>query len=201
MLCRDQEFIQYNQQKAHGYDGPDRNHCRADQGIARALKRRLKSLPESLALPQGVAATESGTVDIPVGFLHKVAQRYGIEFATLLSGENPKLHVYCVVRKDKGVSVDRRKQYKYEELAANFVHKKAEPFMVRIDPEGTKRRWNLIRIPGQEINYVLEGTMKIIVDNHEIILNEGDSIYYDSSYKHAMKTATQQPVKFLAVVL
>jgi transcriptional regulator with XRE-family HTH domain len=172
----------------------------------KGLRELSETSIEVLATELGIAAEvlqqyESGTVDIPVGFLHKIAQRYGIEFATLLSGENPKLHVYCVVRKDKGVSVDRRKQYKYEELAANFVHKKAEPFMVRIDPEEEETPMEFNSHPGQEFNFVLEGSMKIIVDNHEIILNEGDSIYYDSSYKHAMKAATQQPVKFLAVVL
>jgi mannose-6-phosphate isomerase-like protein (cupin superfamily) len=179
----------------------------------RLIAERIKELRELsntsvtvLATELGITAEilqqyESGTVDIPVGFLHKVAQRYGMEFSTLLSGENPKLHVYCVVRKDKGMSVDRRKQYKYEELAANFIHKKAEPFIVRIDPVEEETPMEFNAHPGQEFNYVLEGSMKIIVDNHEILLNEGDSIYYDSGYKHAMKSATQRPVKFLAVVL
>jgi mannose-6-phosphate isomerase-like protein (cupin superfamily) len=177
--------------------------------IAERIKglRELYDTPiETLAAELGIDITvlqqyESGTVDIPVGFLHSVAQRYGVEFSTLLSGENPKLHVYCVVRKDKGLIVDRRKQYQYEELAANFVHKKAEPFIVRIKSEQGETPMEFNSHPGQEFNYVLEGTMRIIIDNHEVILNEGDSIYYDSGYKHAMKAATQQPVKFLAIVL
>ena len=130
--------------------------------------------------PDLVLQYESGSVDIPVGFLYKVAHKFGIELSAILTGENPRLHVYCVVRKDKGLSVERRKQYKYESLAANFINKKAEPFIVRIDPTRNLLQWNSIRIPGQEFNYVIEGTMKIIVDAHEIVLNEGDSIYYDS---------------------
>ena len=55
--------------------------------------------------------------------------------------------------------------------------------------------------PGQEFNYVIEGTMKIIIDTHEIILNAGDSIYYDSGYRHAMKALNQTTVKMLALVL
>ena len=55
--------------------------------------------------------------------------------------------------------------------------------------------------PGQEFNYVIEGTMKIIIDGHEIVLNEGDSIYYDSVYTHAMKALNNKTVKMLAVVL
>jgi transcriptional regulator with XRE-family HTH domain len=144
---------------------------------------------------------ESGSVDIPVGFLYKIAHKFGIELSAILTGENPRLHVYCVVRKDKGLSVERRKQYKYESLAANFINKKAEPFIVRIDPDTERAPMEFNSHPGQEFNYVIEGTMKIIVDAHEIVLNEGDSIYYDSGCKHAMKAMNQKPVKMLSVVL
>jgi transcriptional regulator with XRE-family HTH domain len=144
---------------------------------------------------------ESGKVDIPVGFLFKVAHKLGIELTAILSGENPKLHVYCVVRKDKGLSVDRRKQYRYESLASNFINKKVEPFIVRIPPDTETAPVEFNSHPGQEFNYVIEGTMKIIIDNHEVILNEGDSIYYDSGCKHAMKAMNNSTVKMLAIVL
>jgi len=161
---------------------------------------------ESLARELGVSQElirqyESGSVDIPVGFLAKVAHKFGIELAAILTGENPRLHVYCVVRKDKGLKVDRRKQYKYESLAANFINKKAEPFIVRIDPHPENAPLEFNSHPGQEFNYVIEGTMKIVIDTHEIILYTGDSIYYDSGYKHAMKAMNQTTVKMLAVVL
>jgi transcriptional regulator with XRE-family HTH domain len=177
------------------------------------IAERIKDLreisgisPETLAQELGISPElflqyESGAVDIPVGFLMKVAQKYNTELSSLLIGENPRLHVYCIVRKDKGLKVDRRKQYKYENLAFNFINKTAEPFIVRIDPypENTPMEFN--SHPGQEFNYVLEGTMKIVIDGHEIILNEGDSVYYDSGYKHAMKALNNSPVKMLAIIL
>jgi quercetin dioxygenase-like cupin family protein len=43
--------------------------------------------------------------------------------------------------------------------------------------------------------------MMTIIDGHEITLNEGDSIYFDSGYKHAMKALNNEQVKFLAIVL
>jgi transcriptional regulator with XRE-family HTH domain len=144
---------------------------------------------------------ESGKVDIPVGFLYKVAHKFGIELTAILTGENPRLHVYCVVRKDKGLSVERRKQYKYESLAFNFINKKAEPFIVKIDPDTELAPAEFNSHPGQEFNYVIEGAMKIFIDSHEIVLNAGDSIYFDSTYKHAVKAMNQTPVKLLAIVL
>jgi transcriptional regulator with XRE-family HTH domain len=160
------------------------------------------ALAQELGISQDVILQyESGTVDIPVGFLYKVAHKFGIELTAILTGENPRLHVYCVVRKNNGLSVERRKQYKYESLAANFINKKAGPFIVRIEPDTENTPMEFNSHPGQEFNYILEGAMKIVIDTHEIVLNAGDSIYFDSSYKHAMKAVNQTSVKMLAIVL
>jgi transcriptional regulator with XRE-family HTH domain len=144
---------------------------------------------------------ESGNADIPVSFIYKIAQWFNIELSVLLGGDNPKLHIYGVVRKDKGLNLERRKQYKYENLAYNFIHKKAEPFMVTVDPEAEKEPADFNSHPGQEFNYIIEGSMKLIINQHEIILNEGDSIYFDSGHKHIMKALNNKKVRFLAIIM
>jgi len=161
---------------------------------------------ESLAKSLGVNKElyneyESGNIDIPVGIIFRISELFHVELSVMLGGDNPKLHIYGVVRNGKGLKLERRKQYKYESLAYNFIHKKAEPFMVTVDPgtEGTIMEFN--SHSGQEFNYVIKGTMMTIIDGHEIILNEGDSIYFDSGYRHAMKALNGEQVKFLAVVL
>jgi transcriptional regulator with XRE-family HTH domain len=159
---------------------------------------------ETLADKLGVDAIvykkyESGSSDIPVGIIFKIAEHFNIELSILLGGDNPKMHVYGIVRKGKGLNLERRKQYKYESLAYNFIHKKAEPFLVTIDPDDKVLEFN--SHPGQEFNYVLKGTMMTIIDGHELILNAGDSVYFDSGFKHAMKALNNEQVQFLAVVL
>lgn len=144
---------------------------------------------------------EKGNMDIPVGFLMDFAQRFNIELSVLLTGEDPKLKTYCVVRKGKGLKVERRKQYKYENLAYNFVDKKAEPFMVTVEPTSENAPVEFNSHHGHEYNYVIEGSMKLFIDNHEVVLNEGDSIYFDSGHKHAMKALNNAQVKFLAIIL
>ena len=144
---------------------------------------------------------ESGKTDIPVGFLYEVAHRFKMELSALLSGDQPKLHVYSVVRKGKGLNVDRRKQYNYENLAYNFIHKRVEPFLVTVAPDTDHKLPEFNSHPGQEFNYVLEGSLLVIVDGHEIQLNEGDSIYFDSSYRHAMKAMNDKQASFLAIVI
>lgn len=172
------------------------------KGLREIYDTSIETLSKELGITQELLLEyESGNVDIPVGFLYKISHKFGIELSAILSGENPRLHVYCITRKDQGLGVERRKQYKYESLAAIFKNKKAEPFIVGIDPESDNSPVEFNTHPGQEFNYVLQGTLKIIIDNHEIILNEGDSVYYDSGYQHAMKALNNKPVKFLAVIL
>ncbi|MEZ5335307.1 MAG: cupin domain-containing protein [Methanolobus sp.] len=121
--------------------------------------------------------------------------------SVLLTGDAPRMHIFSVTRKDKGVSAERRKDYKYQNIAASFVHKKAEPFVVRVDPkpEGTAISTN--SHPGQEFDYVLDGTLKVVIHGNELILEEGDSIFFDSSYEHGMQAMGGKPAKFLAVIL
>jgi transcriptional regulator with XRE-family HTH domain len=144
---------------------------------------------------------EEGETDIPVGLIFNISELFNVELPVLLGGANPKLHVYSIVRNGKGLRLERRKQYRYESLAYNFVHKKAEPFMVTIDPSPGDALLAFNSHPGQEFNYVIKGKMLLVIDNHEVILNEGDSIYFDSGYNHAMKALNNEQVKFLALVL
>jgi len=144
-------------------------------------------------------ALESGKTDISVSSLLTLAHAMGVELSALLTGENPRLHQYCVVRKGHGVQVERMKQYKYENLAYNFIHKTAEPFIVTAEPDEGPVTYN--SHPGQEFNYVLEGAMTVYFDDHTVLLREGDSMYFDASHRHAMKAMNGQPVRFLALIM
>ncbi|MGE4282652.1 MAG: helix-turn-helix domain-containing protein [Clostridia bacterium] len=143
---------------------------------------------------------ESGNADIPVSFLYEIANKFNVELSAILTGDGPKLHTYALVRKDKGINVERREPYKYQSLAYNFAHKKAEPFMVTVEPLPDDAPFSMNTHPGQEFNYIIEGTLKIVINNHEVILNEGDSLYFDSNNKHGMKAINDKPAKFLAII-
>jgi quercetin dioxygenase-like cupin family protein/DNA-binding XRE family transcriptional regulator len=144
---------------------------------------------------------ESGAVDIPVSFLYKIAHKFSVELTDLLTGESPRLHLYALTRKGKGISVERRKQYKYQSLAYNFIHKKAEPFLVTVEPGSAGETVSSNSHSGQEFNYVLEGTLKIIINDHELVLNEGDSLFFDASCNHGMQALNNKPVRFLAIIV
>ena len=126
-----------------------------------------------------------------------------MELSSLLTGEEPRLHGYCLTRAGKGVSVNRRHAYGYQALAANFRDKQAEPFLVTVDPHTHPADGHsaLNSHPGQEFDYVLEGTLQITLGTHELVLEAGDSLFFDSGVPHGMKALNGQNAKFLALIL
>ena len=177
----------------------------------RQIAERLVGLRDALDLrPEDIASTcnidletylgyESGEKDIPVSFLHQIAKHYGVELPALMFGYEPRMNSYFLTRKDKGVAVERTKAYKYQSLAAGFANRKADPFMVTVEPSAPEAPITLNTHPGQEFNLVLEGSMHLRIGEKELVLNEGDSIIFDSTRPHGMKAIDRQ-VKFLAII-
>ncbi len=162
--------------------------------------------PEEMSVYLGIPLDvylgyENSTSDIPASDLFEIAHKLGVDMGLLLTGEETRMNIFTVTRKDKGVQVERRKQYQYENLAEKFIHKKAEPFIVTVEPRTDGSKPDTNSHPGQEFDYVIEGSLKYYIHENEIILNEGDSIFFDSKYEHAMEALNDKPAKFLAVIL
>ncbi|MBN2719908.1 MAG: helix-turn-helix transcriptional regulator [Proteobacteria bacterium] len=149
---------------------------------------------------EAYAEYETGNADIPASILFNVAQELGVDMSLLLTGKEPHMNIYTVVRKGKGVMVDRQAGYDYQHLAANFNHRKAEPFLVVVQPKPPGTPMSINSHPGQEFDYVLEGTLKIAIHDHEIVLEAGDSIFYDSCYGHGMEAINDKAARFLAII-
>jgi transcriptional regulator with XRE-family HTH domain len=144
---------------------------------------------------------ETGNVDISVSLLHRISTTYGIELTTLMFGDDPKMNAYFVTRNGKGVSVERTKAYKYQSLAAGFSKRKADPFMVTVSPKTDDAPVTLNSHAGQEFNYVISGRLLLQINGKDLILDEGDSIYFNSELPHGMKALDGKDVCFLAVIL
>jgi len=144
---------------------------------------------------------ENGSTDIPVSILYELAGAYKVELTSLLTGEEPKMREFSLVRKGKGPQAERRKEYNYQDLAYNFRDKKAEIFHITVAPHDLATSHTPYAHDGQEFSYILEGTLKIIMEDHELILNEGDSLYFDPMRPHAMIAMHNKPAKFLAVII
>ncbi len=143
---------------------------------------------------------EKGEDDMPISILYELANKFDVEFTSILSGDAPKLSVYQHVKAGQGLGVKRREQYQYNNLAFNFANKSLEPFLVTVPPSTDETSVHLTSHPGQEFNYCLKGRVCIIINGKEIILEEGDSLIFDSKHWHGMKALDNQEALFLAIV-
>lgn len=161
----------------------------------------VQEMAEKLDVPVDVYSKyESGEVDIPASVLYEASQIFDIDTSLLLTGEDTRMSVFAVTRKDKGVRIDRREAYDYENLASNFAHKAIEPFIVTVMPRDDKYIPEPNYHKGYEFVYVLEGKLRVYIKDNVIDLNEGDSIYFDSLHKHSMVALDNKKVKFLDVL-
>ena len=104
------------------------------------------------------------------------------------------------MRKGKGVAVERRKEYDYQDIAYGFTGKKAQIFLVTAKDRTNEKELTPYSHDGHEFDYVLEGTLKVHLDGKEIILEEGDCLYFDSNCKHYMTAVGGKTTKFIAIV-
>ena len=142
---------------------------------------------------------ESGVKDIPVSALQNISKKYNIELTALLFGDEPNMKTFFLTRAGQGTAMERTSAYKYQALAAGFAGRKADPFIVTVEP--SSKNMHLNSHNGQEFNLVLEGRLLLSVGGHELTLNEGDSLYFDATQQHGMKALDGKSVKFLAIIL
>lgn len=183
-------------------DDPIRSIATRLRGLRDALELSEQEVADSCRIPlETYRAMERAESDISVNVLQSIARRYGISLDVLMFGEEPKMNAYFITRADKGVSVERQKAYKYEALASGFRDRRIDPFIVTVEPTSDDVPMHLNAHAGQEMNYVLEGRLLIGLNGKEIILNVGDSLYFDSSLPHGMKALDGRKVRFLAIIM
>jgi mannose-6-phosphate isomerase-like protein (cupin superfamily) len=122
-----------------------------------------------------------------------------VDPTVLLLGDEPRMVDYTLIRGGNGLAVERYAGYKFTSLAYNYIDREMEPMIVTLAP--SDHTPDLVTHAGHEFNYVLEGSLKIYIHNNEIVLNEGDCIFFDSTHRHAMVALNDKPAKFLAVII
>ena len=146
---------------------------------------------------------ESGQVDIPFSFIHKCALAFNVELTELLEGNTAKLSSYTVTRKGQGQGTAKEDGIDIANLAPKFKDKLAEPYWVKYEYSASQQNKpiKLTTHSGQEFDLVLSGRLKVQIGDHTEILDEGDSIYYNSSTPHGMIAVDGKDCVFCAVVM
>jgi transcriptional regulator with XRE-family HTH domain len=180
---------------------------------------KIRSIRESKGLSLEEVAERSGLSleqitsietdqNLPsLGPLIKIARALGVRLGTFMD-DNDALGPIVTRAKDreadKSISfsndaTDARKHMEYHPLAQHKAGRHMEPFIIDINPENTLN-YQLSAHEGEEFIYVMEGQIELEYGKEKYLLDEGDSIYYDSIVKHHLHGAPGKSAKILAVV-
>lgn len=145
-------------------------------------------------------------IDLPsLAPLIKIARVLGVQLGTLLEEQCDDGPVVHRKGEDKGSisfsnnALRSRKHMEYHPLAYSKKRHHLEPFIIEVAAtEDTD--FVLSTHEGEEFILVMEGTMEITYGEDTYLLEEGDSIYYDSIVPHHVHGYKGQAAKVLAVI-
>jgi transcriptional regulator with XRE-family HTH domain len=135
----------------------------------------------------------------PVSTLLNLAKALDVTLSVLL-GEESQQSSLCLVRKDERPLMARDGTafgYSYEAVAYKFPDRLMEAFVLTL-PLSSKKK-TIYQHEGQEILFVLQGTMKFFYGSEEYIVHEGDCIYFDSGIPHLGVSISPEEVKCFMV--
>ncbi len=169
----------------------------------RELREACDCSPEELAKELNIDVEtyrgyEESAANIPISVIYSISKKFGVDFSEIMTGTNAKLRTYQVVRAGEGQEAKRYPGYKFENLAYRFTHKIMQPFLVTLDP--SDKPADLVQHKGEEFNLVISGQVVVVFDDKEILLNTGDSIYFNPNYKHGQKCYGDKPATFLTMI-
>ena len=169
------------------------------KGLREACDITREELAEELGISTDtyISYEETGA-DVPISAIYHIANKFGVDLTEILTGTGAKLDTYQVVKAGNGRTVNRFPGYRYQDLAWLFTHKIMQPLLVTLDPSDEPAE--LVTHSGQEFNIVLEGVMAVTFDDRELVLEAGDSIYFNPMHPHGQKCAGDIPAKFVTII-
>ncbi|MCR4887714.1 MAG: cupin domain-containing protein [Ruminococcus sp.] len=157
-----------------------------------------EKLAEELGINAELYAGYEQNGDFPISVIYEIANKFGVDFNELITGETSRIDTYQVVRRGQGKTVSRFPGYRFKDLAFRYADKIMQPLLVTLEPSDEPAK--LVTHTGQEFNLVLKGSIAVIFEDKEIILNEGDSIYFNPSYPHGQRCHGDTKARFLTMI-
>jgi len=161
----------------------------------------LDQLARQTGLSKGyLSKVEKSDKAPPVSTLGNIARALHVTISALLSEETQRTSL-CLVRKEERPFVTRDGTafgYAYEAVAYKYPNRVMEPFVLTL-PVGPKKR-TFFQHEGEEILFMIQGTMKFTHGAEEHIAHEGDCLYFDSGIPHFGESMGDEEVKCFMVM-
>lgn len=155
----------------------------------RELRKNKKfsiiDLSQESGLSTGLISQIERNMVVPsIKVMWKIANVLEVNIGYFFDEDDENIEEKIVVRKNHRKSINTNDSTKsYELLMPNLNNKSIEFILITLNKE-TKINKELVSHKGEECGYIIEGKMKIILENKEYILEKGDSFYFDSKIPH-----------------
>lgn len=154
--------------------------------------------------PALISQIENNNVSPPIATLSRIAKFFDVKIGMFFT-ESEEECKFEIVRKSERKEIPRvisptgtSHGYSYESLSFRKQSKKMEPFILTLND--TVSEYTTYSHEGEKFLYILKGTAEIWLDEERVTLEEGDSIYFDSTMKHRFLSKNGSEVKILSVV-
>ena len=155
---------------------------RAERGFTQNQLAELSGLSHS-----ALSKIENNQLSPTFESILKIVEGLNIDVSDLLTSiknETPRTR-QVFTRKGKG-EIHETENYKYETLCNGIINKKMIPIVTKVKSHSLQKFGEMIRHSGEELFYVLEGTVDLITEHYASVkLEQGDCAYFDSSMGHA----------------
>lgn len=157
----------------------------------------LKELAEKTDLTPGfLSQIERNLSEPSITSLRKISKALNVAvFYFLMTDDEEK----AVVRKDERQKLIFPDSHMTYELLSPDLNRQMEMFMGELEP-GAKTCEEPLPHPGEEVTYVLKGTMWIRIGDDEYTLKEGDTIYYFGSVPHQIVNIGDDELVFISTI-
>ncbi|WP_306152095.1 cupin domain-containing protein [Roseovarius sp. MMSF_3281] len=159
------------------------------KSIRRIRNMTLKELAKQANISEGhMSKIENDKTQPSVALLHRITQALDITIGLLFDETNGDEHVVSrmgqrpiidldPVRRGTGICLERIIPHSKDHILQCNIH--------IIEPNGSSE--DHIQHVGEEMGYVLEGELELILDDTVYHLCENDSFHFNSSRKHAYR--------------
>ena len=174
------------------------------------LRKKKKFSLEDLVAATGLdkntlSQIENNIIVPPVAALMKLSKALNTHLAYFFQ-DKAGTEKISVTRNNERVRIEKRPHhhkgevnYRYEALETKKINKHMEPFLVKFDVR-TREEIPLQQHRGEEFLHLMEGKLEFFTKDETIILEEGDSIYFDSGVPHGYRGIGKESPKALVVV-
>lgn len=172
-----------------------------------AAYRKLNALSlEEVSTRAGITKSylsklERGLSSPTIATLIKLANALGITSEQLINANGAGSEI-MLVKAGERVPFSRSRDrvgYTYEAIAAQRADKAMMPFIMS-PPAVFSDEQELVSHPGEELIFLISGTMDVVFRDQIVHMTAGDSLYFNASIPHRSRSTGDTPAQALVVL-